>query len=158
MYLGCECLGSFWAFQRFPLYCQFLAHDVEWTYRWVIRVAHSQVFIICHSSTISEVEVASATCPQNPKGCKSALDSWWSLINEECWGVVWRWGGFAYVLKSANLNLYTEPYVMFWASCRISGPAFKSKASPLAVEAGPAAFSWHAVTMGKCDDTLPEHP
>lgn len=47
--------------------------------------------------------------PESQGLYKSALDSWCSLINEECWRVVWRWGGFAFVLKSGNLNLYTEP-------------------------------------------------
>lgn len=99
---------------------------------------------MCYSSNTSKGEVASTTFPQNPRVCKSSGDSWCCLISEECGAGMVEMGGICICVKISKLSLHSEPYAMFWASCRISGPACKSQASPLAVEAWNRCPSRHS--------------
>lgn len=58
-YLGCELLES-WAFERFHLFYQFLAHTLETTQKWVIGLLPS--FYWSATLNRSKMGVVSATC------------------------------------------------------------------------------------------------
>lgn len=101
-YLGCELLES-WAFERFHLFYQFLAHTLETTQKWVIGVA-PKFLLICNSQQIQDGGSERHLSPDQlvltiPRAVK-ATDSGCCLISKE---------SFAYVSKSANLSLHAEP-------------------------------------------------